>query len=63
MRSKPTRTVGSDSVVVPALVLGDNLSFLERLKDHAVQSLIFEFAAKALAVTIFTDATRPALIY
>ena len=50
--------MGPDPVVVPAPVFGDDLSFLERIKDLAIQEFISQFAVETLAVTVFPGAPR-----
>ena len=50
--------MGPDPVVVPAPVFGDDLSFLERIKDLAIQEFISQVAVKALAVAVFPRAPR-----
>ena len=50
--------MGPDPVVVAAPVFGDDLSFLERIKDLAIQEFISQVAVKALAVAVFPRAPR-----
>ena len=47
-----------DSVVMPTPLPSDDLGFLERVENLAIQKFIPEFAVEALAVAVFPRAAR-----